>query len=326
MINHTYGSTADSQAVAKENTHEHELAGGDFARAACCIRDEEDRKKHAEYMKKLRAVDPVRVAVDLRKAARPEAALRKNPARDIDGKHCCSSGHDCSDHSHHLHEAQNVIVELKIDETINEAETDSDFDSDFDDEEIIRQMINTRLQPTESVKVYEVHCEADLLKVLQEYQCVIILFRDDGALSQSLLRKLGEMKQVHPHYHFVTIRLSLLKKRPHPIISRAFSGIPNGVTDSSLLQSPILVAFEKGNGPVNGLLRSDLERSSELNVWLETLQFKSKQRRIGDNDDSAEEDDLGRFICKKPGCTRKFAHDHIEYVTQKQMSTEFLSS
>lgn len=150
-----------------------------------------------------------------------------------------------------------------------------------------------------------------------------MLFGDETSLSRSVSAKLESLRHIDDGCFFVTIEYSLLTKKPHPIISNAFSAVSTGINDSCLLSSPILVAYERGFGSVSGLLRSQLEKSSELNVWFETIPFKSRKKSNGSSDSESEEDDLDGFVCKKPGCSRTFTHDHIEYVTEEQMTNEF---
>mmetsp|Transcript_35668 Transcript_35668/g.44236 ORF Transcript_35668/g.44236 Transcript_35668/m.44236 type:complete len:243 (-) Transcript_35668:73-801(-) len=217
---HAHGG-ARNDCCGSSHSHSQEEFDGDFARAACCVRDEEDRKKHMALLRKLRAADPTRIAMQLREDAKPQ--FKSSPTYWSDN----------------MNKSENVNSNQKTngyEEQQEEDNSGSDINSDFEDEELLRKMINNRLAShtddqdqnhalESKFRRYICSSEDELRMILGENPRLICCFHDNSSVSTSVIRNLETafVQRAVVNCVFASIDMRFITKQPHPLILSAFS-------------------------------------------------------------------------------------------------------
>lgn len=295
---HGEGSTASGKAPA-ETSAEIEF-DGDVTRSACCIRDQQDYERAQALLKKLRKVDPTRIAVEQRQQVVLDTLNESSYAEYLNELR---------------QEDLNERVQLNKAEVANAtneqegSESDSSF-VDSEDEAVLRRMAQLRFGSAPQTSTIECKDEAALRQALRKGNRVCCLFHEatQDALSLSVKQKLERLQRNFPTITFLFMEMSRLGRTPHPLIQAAFK-------DADVAhRPPVLVAFDSGMKVVGGLLAKDLEKMASFETWIETLPFDARK---GENEDSADEDEdasLGdfEFTCDKEGCSRRFFHKHVQ--------------
>ena len=301
---HSHGAPANETGAAKGEPEEEVEFDGDLTRSACCLRDQEDYERAQVLLKKLRAVDPTRIAVDQRKQVVLDTLKDSTYSEYLREVRQADQAKRCEANAAHV--ASQPQPEKS-------AESDTDTDDSFvdsEDEEMLQRMAQLRMGTT-ATTAQECESEAELLKILAAGGKVICLLHAalEDPLSMSVLQKLKRLEQRYPSLRFVYMRMSDLGRQPHPLVQAVFK---QGDVSH---RPPILMAFDAGLESVGGLLAKNLERMGTLETWIETLEFKSNGSTAvaEDEDESGEEfEDDGAFRCEKEGCSRRFFHKHVQ--------------
>mmetsp|Transcript_3108 Transcript_3108/g.7047 ORF Transcript_3108/g.7047 Transcript_3108/m.7047 type:complete len:373 (-) Transcript_3108:358-1476(-) len=287
----------------------------------CCIKELEDRRKWNELRKTLRRVDPVARAereaqkvVVLNSEDHPKSIKSWLFAQREHGAHCgemCEHVRENSDEDESEDAADDSDAEL------------DEFLAEMEDEDFLQKFAQARIaecQAQQAKSITILSLENSLAAWLQgggradlpEPKVRFLLLESSKNENEPLMRNVRDalLRGVQGNNEFIaaSVSPSLFSTR-HPLCAAAASIV--GTITLEEKDFPCVLALSGSKyEPLAALLRRQLERESNavnaLIQWLE-LTFTGHQKKIKGNESEDEEEPY----CDKPGCSRRFPHEHV---------------
>jgi len=299
------------RALREEHGHSHghedaELRD-DPSLLQCCIKDRELQRKGALTMQALRAEDPV-AAVERDRTREvsvseselsPADALRRFLRKFEQG----NAVNSCSRSSTELEQFEDVEDEV-------DAELEALLD-EMEEDELVRKFTEARMSETKVQIVNECSSVEDLAKWMvanREAEVKMVHVRNQrAALSSKLAEVMQEMGNCGAK--FAVIDDEVLKVTTNPILD-AFKG-------KGIEETPCVLCFDASSHPLGvismRLLEKDQQAVADMISKSSVKNGASSTSALKHDAYSGEEEEEEETqFCNRPGCEKKFIHEHVQ--------------